>query len=611
VTGGTTSASSGRGGSAGAGGAGGDNGGPWAPSEACVQKATGLADALTLTQQIGQMTQVDSAGLTTGEASSAFLGSVFSGGGSDPSSGNTPSDWAALISSYLDVAKAFSPHAGLLYGVDAVHGNNNVEDAVIFPHSIGLGATRNPDLVEQVGRITALEMLAVGANWTFAPTVAPALDERWGRTYETFSETPDLAAQMGAAEIKGLQNGRLGSEKSVLACAKHFAGDGATEGGKNAGNCTLDEASFRRLAVDPYRPAIEAGVGSIMVSFSSYQGSKMTGNKKWVTDVLKGELGFQGFVVSDWDAVSQLPGGWSEQVKAAINAGLDMVMLSHGNSAHSAADFNKTLSALVSSGGVPADRVKDAARRILTIKCEMGLLDGDTSVDPALTQDLGSAAHRAVARDAVRQSLVLLKNDGTLPIAKSVAKIHVCGSSASSLSDQCGGWTVGWQGLSGGYTTTGTTVLAAIRKAAPGATVTSSSDCRGAAGNDVTIVVVGETPYAEGQGDKSNPTLGSADFAAIASAKSANVPFAVVLFSGRPLILNDSGGNSAIDQANAFVAAWLPGSEGDGVADVLFGDYKPTGKLSFSWPSSLAQIPINDGDGKTPLFPFGFGLSYP
>jgi beta-glucosidase len=492
-----------------------------------------------------------------------------------------------------------------------------VQDAVVFPHSIGIGATRNVALAEQVGRITALEMLGVGMNWAFTPTVAAAQDIRWGRTYETFGEKNELTTQMGVAEIKGLQNGRLGSPLGVLAGAKHFAGDGNTDGGKNAGNVTtLDEASFRQMAVEPYRPAIAAGVGSIMVSYSSFKGTKMTASKYWLTDVLKGEMGFQGFLVSDWDAISQLPGVWNEQVKAAFNAGLDMAMLSHISGARTAAQLANALTTLVNSGEIPVSRIKDAVRRILTVKCEMGLLDGDTTIDPTLTSAIGSAEHRAVARDAVRQSLVLLKNDGTLPLGKNLARIHVTGSAANSLAKQCGGWTLGWQGLgtaTGTANTTGTTVLSAVRQVLAGttSTVTTSADGTGAEGADYAIVVVGEVAYAEGQGDKTNPTLTKEDFAAIAKVKAAGVPFAVVLFSGRPLILTDATGVSALDQANAFIAAWLPGTEGEGITDVLFGEYKPTGKLGFTWPATLAQIPIHDGDGQTPLFPYGFGLTYP
>jgi beta-glucosidase len=610
--GGGTSPAGGRGGSTSPdGGA----SGPWAPSASCSDKANALVAKFTPAQLFGQMTQVDNRGLSTTEATQAFLGSVLSGGNSDPSSGNKISDWIALTTSYINVAKGFNPHAGLLYGTDAIHGNNNVQGAVIFPHNIGLGASRNAALVEQVGRITALEMLGTGMNWAFAPTVAAARNERWGRTYESFGESPDLAGQLGAASIKGLQNGRLGSKQSVLACAKHYAGDGATDGGKNMGDVTLDEATFRRLAIEPYRPAIAAGVASVMVSYSSYQGARMTGSKKWITDVLKGELGFQGIVISDWDAVSQLPGSWNDQVQAAINGGLDMVMLSHSSGARTAADLAGAMNSLVNSAAIPADRIRDAVRRILGVKCEMGLLDGDLTVDSALTDAIGSSDHRAVARQAVRESQVLLKNDGLLPLSKTAKKIHVTGSGADALAKQCGGWTIGWQGLgtagAATTTTTGTTVLGAVKnRFGSSATITSSADGSGAAGADFAIVVVGEAPYAEGSGDSTNPTLPSADFSAIAKVKAANVPFVVVVFSGRPLILT-SGGTSVADQANALVAAWLPGTEGDGIVDVLFGDYKPTGKLSFTWPASLSQIPIHDGDAATPLFPLGFGLTYP
>ncbi|HEX7599297.1 MAG TPA: glycoside hydrolase family 3 N-terminal domain-containing protein, partial [Polyangia bacterium] len=362
------------------------DGGAWAPSTTCIDRASALVEAMTPAQRYGQMMTVDSNGLTVVEATTQLLGSVFSGGGSDPTSGNRITDWTSLVSSYLNITRGYNPQTGLLYGIDAIHGNNNVQDSVIFPHHIGLGASRNAALVEQIGRITAVEMLGAGINWAFAPTVAAARDIRWGRTYEAFGETPDLAGELGAAEVRGLQNGRLGSPQSVLAAAKHYAGDGDTEGGKNAGNVTtLDEGTFRELAIEPYLPSIAAGVGSIMVSYSSYQGVKMTASKQWLTDVLKGELGFQGFLVSDWDAVSQLPGSWNEQVKSAINAGLDMVMLSHSKGAHTAADLAKALSSLVASGDIPEGRIEDAVRRILTIKCEMGLLDGDTTIDPELT----------------------------------------------------------------------------------------------------------------------------------------------------------------------------------------------------------------------------------
>ena len=601
----------------------------WAPSAACVQKASTLYDQLSLPQRVGQMTQINStdsmgATIAASAVSSAFLGAVLSGGGTYPSASDVSvSAWSTLISGYLNAGKSSSPHVGMLFGLDSVHGNDKVANSVMFPHNIGLGATRNEALVENAARITALEMLGVGANWAFAPAVGTARDIRWGRTYETFSSEPDLAGQLGAAAVRGLQNGSLSTNRSVLACAKHFAGDGATDGGKNTGDSTLDETTFRKVAVDPYRPAIAAGVGSIMPSYSSYKGAPLTDSKKWLTDVLKTELGFQGFLISDWDAVGRLTDStdWNTQVANAVGAGIDMLMVAGGatgtgmGTAHTAADVASALTAYSGTAEGPA-RIKDAVTRILTIKCEMGLLDGDTSIDASLTSSIGSAEHRAVARDAVKQSMVVLKNDGILPLSKSVTRIHVTGSGADSLAKQCGGWTLGWQGMGttgATATLTGTTVLGAVKKAFTG-TVTTSSDGSGASGADHAIVVVGETPYAETQGDTKNgaaPTLSAADFAAIAAVKAANVPFVVVLFSGRPLVLTDSNNVSALDQSNGFIAAWLPGSEGDGIADVLFGDYKPTGKLSFEWPASSSQIPLNVGDGQTPLFAYGFGLTYP
>jgi beta-glucosidase len=601
----------------------------WSPSAACVQKASALYDQLSLPQRVGQMTQINStdskgATIAASAVSSAFLGAVLSGGGTYPSASDVSvSAWSTLISGYLNAGKSSSPHVGVLFGLDSVHGNDKVANSVMFPHNIGLGATRNEALVENAARITALEMLGVGANWAFAPAVGTARDIRWGRTYETFSSEPDLAGQLGAAAVRGLQNGKLSSNRSVLACAKHFAGDGATDGGKNTGDSTLDETTFRKVAVDPYRPSIATGVGSIMPSYSSYKGAPLTDSKKWLTDVLKTELGFQGFLISDWDAVGRLTDKtvWNDQVAAAVGAGIDMLMVAGGatgtglGTAHTAADVASALTAYNGTAEGPA-RIKDAVTRILTIKCEMGLLDGDTSIDASLTSSIGSAEHRAVARDAVKQSMVVLKNDGILPLSKSGTRIHVTGSGADSMAKQCGGWTLGWQGMGttgATATLTGTTVLGAVKKAFTG-TVTTSSDGSGASGADHAIVVVGETPYAETQGDTKNgaaPTLSTADFAAIAAVKAANVPFVVVLFSGRPLVLTDSGGVSVFDESNGVIAAWLPGTEGDGIADVLFGDYKPTGKLGFEWPSSSSQLPLNVGDGQAPLFAYGFGLTYP
>jgi beta-glucosidase len=482
----------------------------------------------------------------------------------------------------------------LLYGVDAVHGHNNVRGAVIFPHNIGMGATRDAALVEEAARITGLEVAATGIDWTFSPVIAVPRDERWGRTYEGFGETPELVAEMGAAAVRGYQ-------QNILACAKHYLADGGTQGGRDQGNAAIDEATLRAIHLPGYRAAVDAGVDSIMVSFSSWNGQKMHGNSYLLTTVLKGELGFSGFLVSDWAAIDQLPGDYSTQVETAINAGLDMIMVPYQYQ-----EFIGTLTSLARSGRVPMSRIDDAVGRILRKKFARGLFDRPLA-DRSLLASVGSAEHRAVARRAVRESLVLLKNDGrTLPLSKGLTRIHVAGKNANDVGSQCGGWTITWQGSTGAITT-GTTILEAVRATvSAGTTVSSDRDGSGAAGADAAIVVIGETPYAEGWGDRIDLALGTDDQAAVARVAQAGVPTVVVLISGRPMIL---GG--VLDASDAFVAAWLPGTEGQGVADVLFGDYAPTGKLPHSWPRSMAQIPINWGDlDYDPLFPYGYGLSY-
>ncbi len=511
----------------------------------------------------------------------------------------------------------------LLYGIDAVHGHNNVSGAVLFPHNIGLGCTRDADLVKEIGHVTALELRGTGIDWTFAPVVGPGRDERWGRTYETFSEDPALASWLAVALIRGLQGTSLSDRLSVLANAKHFAGDGATDKGKDQGDVTLSEAEFQRVALDGYQPAINAGVGSIMVSYSSVGGQKMTGSKKYLTDVLKGTMGFNGFLVSDWDAIYQLPGGSGggfggagrtatvTQIAAAVNAGIDMIMES--------TNYSGVASTLASATAeIPDARIDDAVTRILTIKCELGMFeDGYSSqADSALTASVGSTEHRAVARRAVRESMVLLKNDAqALPVPKA-AKVHVLGTGADSLMRQCGGWTVDWQGLGiggvdggTGNTTTGTTILTGIQQVAAGGKVTTGNTVP--ADSEYVVLVAGETAYAEGKGDRSDLSFSAVmpSDAQLLSGLPAGAKKIVVLLSGRPILLGD-----VLAKADAWIAAWLPGTEGAGVADVLFGDHAPTGKLSHSWPKTMAQIPINVGDpdyeSDPPLFPFGYGLSY-
>ncbi len=549
---------------------------------------------MTLDEKIGQMAQAERASLRPeAEISTLFLGSLLSGGGSSPADKTAPG-WADMYDRYQSYALGTRLHVPLVYGVDAVHGHNNVAGAVIFPHNVGLGCTRDASLVERVARATAEEVAATGIDWTFSPCVAVARDERWGRTYESFGETPELVSEMAAASVRGYQ-------PTILACAKHYVADGGTAGGRDQGDAQVDEATLRAIHLPGYRSAIAAGVGSVMASFSSWNGQKMHGHRYLMTDVLKGELGFQGFVVSDWSGIDQLPGDYASDVETSINAGIDMVMAPDRH-----AELVATLKTLVQSGRIPQSRIDDAVRRILRQKIALGLWEKPYA-DRALLPQVGSEAHRQVGREAVRKSLVLLKNDGrVLPLSKMTRRIHVAGRNADDLGNQCGGWTMTWQGGSGAITT-GTTILQGLRAGVlGGATVTYTRDGSGAEGADVGVVVVGETPYAEGVGDRADLSLSAEDVAAVRAVRAARIPTVVVLVSGRPMILS-----SILGDADAILAAWLPGTEGAGVADVLFGDFAPSGKLSHSWPRAMAQVPVNWGDaGYDPLYPYGHGLSY-
>jgi len=573
-------------------------------------RAGALLATMTLDEKIGQMTQADINALYQREDITRYaLGSVLSGGSSDPADGNSARNWADLVDDCLARAEATRLRIPLLYGIDAVHGHNNILGATIFPHNIGLGATRDAALVEEIARLTALEMTATGTRWAFAPGVIVGRDERWGRTYESYGEDPALVATLGAAAIRGLQTAQLDGPTAVLACAKHFLGDGGTTGGQDQGDTVCDEATLRRLFLPPYAAAVRAGVGSIMVSYSSWNGLKMHGNRHLLTEVLKGELGFAGFLVSDWAAIDQLPGDFKAEIETAINAGLDMIMIPNGRNGrrNTYVEFITDLKALVQEGRVPPARIDDAVRRILRVKLAMNLADRPRA-DRRLLAELGSPAHRAVARRAVRESLVLLKNDHhVLPLAKTAHRLVLAGNGADDLGRQCGGWTISWQGTPGKVTEGGTTILEAFRQAAgPGCEVAYSADGTGAQGADAVVVVLAEDPYAEGAGDRRDLTLPPAQLAVLRQAKAGGAPVVLVLLSGRPLILGE-----ALDLADAVVAAWLPGTEGRGVTDVLFGDCAPTGRLSFSWPRNMAQIPVNVGDaGYDPLFPFGFGLTF-
>ncbi len=566
-----------------------------------------LLAKMTLDEKIGQMVQVDMNALASNaDIQTYFLGSMLSGGGSDPAD-NSAGTWLKAVKEYESWALKTRLKIPLIYGIDAVHGHNNIDGAVIFPHNIGLGATHDLALIQQAEHVTAEEVAGTGIRWAFAPCIAVAQDERWGRTYESFGGSPELVSELGAAAVRGLQGSQLSPDStSVLACAKHFIGDGGTQNGTDQGNSACDEATLRKLYLPPYIAAIKAGAGSIMVSYNSWNGTKMHADKHLLSDVLKGELGFQGFLVSDWAAIDQISPNYKEDIEASINAGLDMVMIPYGpGHPNNYVEFISDLKDLVAEGRVSQARIDDAVRRILRIKFEMGLFKNPYT-DPALTAQIGSPEHRQVARQCVRESLVLLKNNNqALPLATDIKHLVVVGEAADNLGVQCGGWTIDWQGRTGAVTHGGTTILTAIRQTVkPGTKVTFSPDGSEVKGADAVIVVVGELPYAEMKGDRSNLNLSMEDSALIQKAKAVGAPVVTVLLSGRPLMLG-----SALDESDALVAAWLPGTEGQGVADVLFGDFKPTGKLPRVWPHDDSQLSIQHLAGK-PLYPYGFGLTY-
>lgn len=594
------------------------------PFSAYAGEARELLSKMTLEEKVGQMTQPEQDVLKDGEMLKYSFGSVLSGGNSDPKAGNSLAAWTDLYDRLQTEAMKTRLSIPLLYGIDAVHGNNNVLGATVFPHNIGLGCTRDARLVEQAARITAVETRATGINWAFAPCVTVPRDERWGRTYEGFGESPELAATLGEAATRGLQGTDLSHPLSVLACAKHWIGDGGTTfntgdfGAADAaadptkrrapldqGDTRLSESELRRLHMPGYVTAIRAGVGSVMPSYNSWNGIKCSASKRLLTDILKDELGFQGFTISDYNAIDQITKDYKQAIAISINAGMDMVMVPNRY-----VEFHQLLVALVREGGVSQARVDDAVMRILQVKLAMGLMNKAKShlADRKLHKSFSAPEHRQIARECVRASLVLLKNDKrTLPLKKSLARIHVAGKSADDMGNQCGGWTVAWQGASGEVVPGGTTILKAIQKTVSRNTkVTFTKDGTGANGADVGVVVIGETPYAEGIGDRTDLSLAAEDVAAINEMNKAGIPVVVILVSGRPMIIEP-----VLSKCQAFVAAWLPGSEGQGVADVLFGDYRPTGKLSFSFPRNMAQIPVNVGDKDyNPLFKYGFALSY-
>lgn len=584
------------------------------PRAPIVERVRDLLARMTLAEKIGQMTQMENLSITPAEVTRHLIGSVLSGGGGNPKP-NTPQNWAAMVRGYQEAALQTRLGIPLLYGADAVHGHNNVRGAVVFPHNVGLGAARDARLAERIGQITATEALATGMHWVFAPAVSVPQDIRWGRTYEGFSEDPKLVSRLGVAQLQGLQNRNgvpdLGHPRTVLASVKHFVGDGGTTWGSNTTNdwfidqgvTEVDEATLRAVHLPPYVAAVQAGARNIMVSLSSWGGQRMHAHRYLLTDVLKGELGFAGFLISDWQAVDYIDADYYTAVARSINAGVDMVMVPYDGQR-----FITHLTQAVEAGDVPLARIDNAARRILAAKFELGLFErpfGDESLLPLV----GSAAHRAVACEAVRKSLVLLKNDGALPLSRDVSLVLVAGQAADDVGLQCGGWTITWQGGRGDITP-GTTLLAGIR-AAVFENTTVRYDPAGEFDAteppaDVGLVVLSEEPYAEGEGDRADLSLTEADVALLDRVRARCRKLVVVLLSGRPLIVTEH-----LPQWDAFVAAWLPGTEGQGVADVLFGEVPFSGKLPFTWPRSMDQIPLSAlrAGEEPPLFPYGSGVS--
>ncbi|WP_030345857.1 glycoside hydrolase family 3 protein [Streptomyces californicus] len=584
------------------------------------QRVADLVGRMSLAEKAGQMTQAERNALRApGDIAAYDLGSLLSGGGSVPSP-NTAAAWAKMVDAYQLRAQATRFQIPLIYGVDAVHGHNNVVGATIMPHNIGLGAGRDPRTAEKTGAVTAKEVRASGVPWDFAPCVCVTRDERWGRSYEAFGEDPALVEAMETV-IQGMQGSPSGKDlhrnDKVLGSAKHFVGDGGTEyGSSTTGSYTIDQGvtkvtrqELEAVHLPPFAESVKRGVGTIMPSYSSLditgddQGPvKMHAHGEMINGVLKDRMGFEGFVISDYQAIDQIPGDYASDVRTSVNAGLDMIMVPNAYQ-----DFTRTLKDEVAAGRISQARIDDAVARILTQKFRLGLFEKPYA-DTTHLGEVGSAAHRAVAREAAAKSQVLLKNDGAVLPLKPNQKVYVAGSNADDIGNQAGGWTISWQGSSG-KTTAGTTILEGMRKAARSPeSVTYSKDASAATdGHDVGVVIVGETPYAEGLGDVGNGhdlELTDADKKAIDTVCAA-MKCAVLVVSGRPQLLDDRLGDM-----DALVASWLPGSEGDGVADVLYGKRAFTGQLPVTWPKSESQVPVNVGDRDyDPQFPYGWGLT--
>ncbi|XP_042511895.1 beta-glucosidase BoGH3B-like [Macadamia integrifolia] len=591
------------------------------PKQPLNTRIKDLMSRMTVEEKIGQMVQIERSVASADVMKKYFIGSVLSGGGSVPATRASPETWINMVNEFQKGALSTRLGIPMIYGIDAVHGNNNVYKATIFPHNVGLGVTRDPELVKKIGAATALEVRATGIQYAFAPCIAVCRDPRWGRCYESYSEDPKIVKAMTEI-IPGLQgdipaNSRkgvpfVGGKDKIAACAKHYVGDGGTTKGINENNTVIDWHGLLSIHMPGYYSSIIKGVSTVMISYSSWNGVKMHANRDLITGFLKGKLRFRGFVISDWQGIDRItsPEGanYSYSVQTGVNAGIDMIMVPYNYTV-----FIDDLTFQVKNNIIPMSRINDAVRRILKVKFIMGIFENPLA-DVSLVKQLGSQEHRELAREAVRKTLVLLKNgenadNPLLPLPKKAGKILVAGSHADNLGDQCGGWTIEWQGLEGNNLTVGTTILKAIKNTVdpstqiiyeenPNSTFVSSNKFSHA------IVVVGEPPYAETFGDSLNLTLPDADLNTINNVCGA-VKCVVVIISGRPVSIQPY-----VEKMDALVAAWLPGTEGQGVADVLFGDYGFTGKLARTWFKTVDQLPMNVGDSHyDPLFPFGFGLT--
>ncbi len=613
-------------------------------SEADIARAKSILKELTLEQKIGQMIQTERMSIGAEEVRRHHIGSVLSGGGSCPGD-NTPADWVAMNDAYWHASTRSASGIPTLYGVDAIHGHNNVRGATIFPHNIGLGCANDPELMERVARVTAREILATGVEWTFAPTVAVAQNMQWGRMYESLSEDPEIVGRLSASFITAMQN------EGIIACAKHWVGDGGTAHGIDQGDTREPEEELRAVHIHPYRACIEAGVLTVMASFNSWYGEKLHGHRRLITEVLKDELGFEGFVISDWDGCDYLDPDFGETVALGVNAGIDMFMVSE-----KWRDFAWHLDQHVRAGRVLESRIDDAVLRILCVKVHYGLFEMSRPEERAKSyaSSFGSTRHRSIAREAVTKSLVLLENhNNVLPLSRT-ARILVAGKNANDTGHQAGGFTISWQGLSGtegqpihpaygaaaygGYAgrTKGllegaTSIWEGICEYAPQAEYSINGGAARPGAYDVAVVVIGEMPYAEGMGDirADDAIIGEEgqkikglmkvlqpygrslelrhlhpeDLETLHRIANAGIPIVTVFIGGRPLVIEEERKLS-----DALVAAWLPGSEGGGIADALFGAAPFTGRLSFTWPKMAPESNQRLVEVET-RYPRGYGLT--